>query len=232
MSGKTQREREREREREDFSFPYLLPGAKGCQRLHPLARSSETSLVGCMSLVRLRFSALCLNLTAWFSSHDLSPVKHLFDLSALIVIVLSCLLIKIWLLAKHTGHKERNESPWYMLYNRPGQFSLIVDVLANWENLLEQSFATMIKCAFIFLTTNILVASTTLWSNSNWKSISSWIRLCDTFTCVTFKSPTHWSNGERLRNYQILPITTRLLPGYQLTQRATFHGLYYLCHVM
>ena len=63
-------------EREDFFFPYLLPGARECQRLHPLASSSETPLVGCVSLVRLRFSALCLNLTAWFSSRDISSDKQ------------------------------------------------------------------------------------------------------------------------------------------------------------
>ena len=43
---------------EDFFFPYLLPGARGCQPLHPLARSSETPLINCGSLARLRFSAL------------------------------------------------------------------------------------------------------------------------------------------------------------------------------
>ena len=33
---------ERHTQREDFFFPYLLPGARGCQCLHPLASSSET----------------------------------------------------------------------------------------------------------------------------------------------------------------------------------------------
>ena len=84
----------------DF-FPYLLPGARECQRLHPLASSSETPLVGCVSHARLRFSALCLNLTAWFSSRVLLPVTHLFNLSALIV--LSCLLIITWQLVKAHG---------------------------------------------------------------------------------------------------------------------------------
>ena len=69
-------------QREDF-FPYLLPGARCCQRLHPLASSSETPLIGCVSLARLRFSAPCLKLTVWFSSRDPQPVTHLFDLSAL-----------------------------------------------------------------------------------------------------------------------------------------------------
>ena len=83
-------------QRGDF-FSYLLPGASGCQRLHYLASSSEMSLVGCVSLVRL-FLCLCPNLTAWFSSRCLRPVTHLFNLSSLIV--LSCLLITTWPLVK------------------------------------------------------------------------------------------------------------------------------------
>ena len=91
------------RKRTSSHIFFQEPG--GCQRLHPLASSSETPLVSCVSLVWLQFSALSLNLTAWFSSRDLLPVTHLFDPSALIV--LSCLLIKMWLL----------ENPWHMLYN-------------------------------------------------------------------------------------------------------------------
>ena len=83
---------------EDSLFPYLLPGARACQCLHPLASSSEPPLIGCVSLVRLRFSALCLNLTAWFSSRGLLPVTHLLYPTALIV--LSCLLITTWQLVK------------------------------------------------------------------------------------------------------------------------------------
>ena len=92
-------------QREDFFFPYLLPRARGCQRLHPFASSSETPLIGCVSLARLRFSALCTNLTAWFSSRGLL-VTLLFDLSA--QIVLSCLLITTWQLVKTHG-VTRNE---------------------------------------------------------------------------------------------------------------------------
>ena len=44
-------------QREDYFFLYLLPGARVCQRLHPLANSSETPLIGCVSQARLRFSA-------------------------------------------------------------------------------------------------------------------------------------------------------------------------------
>ena len=93
-------------QREDIFFPYLLPGARGCQRLHPFASSSETPLVDCVSHTRLQFSALCLNLTVCFSSHGLLLVTHLFSLSALIV--LSCLLITMWQLFKAHG-VTRNE---------------------------------------------------------------------------------------------------------------------------
>ena len=88
-------------QREDFFFPYLLLGARGCQRLHPLASSSETPLIGWVSLVRPWFSALCPNLTAWFSSRGLLPVKHLLYPNALIV--LPCLLITTWKLVKAHG---------------------------------------------------------------------------------------------------------------------------------
>ena len=92
--------------REDFFFPYLLPGARRCQRLHPLASSS---LIGCMSLARLWFSALCPNLTTWFSSRDPLPVTYLFNPSALIVLSSSCFLIKMWQLAK--AHKVTRNKP-------------------------------------------------------------------------------------------------------------------------
>ena len=81
----------------------LLPGASGCQRLHSLASSSEMPLIGCMYLARLRFSVLCLNLTAWFSSRGLLPVTHLSYPTALIMLSSSCLLIKMWQFAKAHG---------------------------------------------------------------------------------------------------------------------------------
>ena len=65
--------------REDF-FPYLLPGPVGANACNPL--QAETHLIGCVFLARLRFSALCLNLTAWFSSGGLLPVTHLLYPSA------------------------------------------------------------------------------------------------------------------------------------------------------
>ena len=59
----------------------LLQGPGGTNTCTPL--QAETPLIGCVSLARLRFSALCLNLTAWFSSRDPLPVTHLCDPSAL-----------------------------------------------------------------------------------------------------------------------------------------------------
>ena len=97
-------------EREDFFFPYLLPRARECQRLHPLASSSEMPLIGCVSLTRLWFSALCLNLTACFSSRGLLPVADL-----LYLLSSSCLLIEMWQLAK--AHEvTRNEPKIHVIY--------------------------------------------------------------------------------------------------------------------
>ena len=103
-------------QREDFFFPYLLPGAKWCQRLHPLASSSETPLVGCVSPARLRFSAPCLNLTTWSSSSipsGYTPVRP------------ECPDTVIFLFTNQNvtanqstrGHLELNENPCHMLYN-------------------------------------------------------------------------------------------------------------------
>ena len=89
-------------QREDF-FPYLLPGTRGFQRLHPLASSWETPLIGCVSLARLRFFVLCPNLTAWFSSRGLLPVTHLLYPTA--SIALPCLLITTWKLCQSTRGK-------------------------------------------------------------------------------------------------------------------------------
>ena len=58
MGGETYTKRE-----DFFFFPYLLPGAKGWQCLHSLASLLETPPIGCVSLTRQRFFALCPNLT-------------------------------------------------------------------------------------------------------------------------------------------------------------------------
>ena len=89
------------RESEDF-FPYLLPGARGCQRLHPLSSLSETPPVGCVSLARLRFSALSKShhvvLITW-SPSSYTPVRPKWPDAP----SSSCLLIKMWKLTKAHG---------------------------------------------------------------------------------------------------------------------------------
>ena len=68
---------------------------------------TETPLIGCMSLARLRFCALGPNLTTWWESRGLLPVTHLLYPTALIA--LPCLLITTWQLVKAHG-VTRNES--------------------------------------------------------------------------------------------------------------------------
>ena len=101
-------------QRGDF-FPYLLPGARGCQRLHPLA-----SRVVREASDRLRIPGstpdslhLCLNLTAWLSRGLLS-VTHLFDQTAWRTVI-SCLLITMWQLVKAHG-VTRNEPKIHVIY--------------------------------------------------------------------------------------------------------------------
>ena len=65
-------------EREDFFLTYLLPEARGYQRLHPFESLSETPLLSCVSLARLRFSA-----SVYIWPRAPLPVTHLFELSAL-----------------------------------------------------------------------------------------------------------------------------------------------------
>ena len=91
------------RERTSSSHIYFRePGdANPGNHLQAVSSDDLTPLTGCLSRDQLRFSVLCLYLTAWFLSGGLLPVTHLFDLSALIV--LSCLLITTWQLVKAHG---------------------------------------------------------------------------------------------------------------------------------
>ena len=127
--------------REDFFFPYLLPGAWGCQHLHPLASSSEMPLIGCVSLARLQFSALCLNLTAWFSSRGLLPVTHLLYPSALIVLSSSCLRIKMGQLAKAHG-VTRNEPKIHVIcyITKVGCLPILVNIFKLLHKRLKTRF--------------------------------------------------------------------------------------------
>ena len=119
--------------REDFFFPYLLPGARGCQRSHPLASSSETPLLGCVSLARLPILCFCPNLTTWFLSRDLLPVTHLFYPSALVALLFTNQNVTA---GQNTwGHLERIENPCHTLYNI--------------------GYRPVINCIFIFCTENV-----------------------------------------------------------------------------
>ena len=62
--------------------PYLLPGARGCQRLHPLASRivrDDTNMSDQWRIPGLTLDSDwtdCLNLTAWFSYHVVSFWLH------------------------------------------------------------------------------------------------------------------------------------------------------------
>ena len=97
--------------------PYLLPGARGCQHLHPLAsriiRDNITPMISCVSLARLSSDWTdCLKLTAWFSYHVVSFWLHTCstDLSW-------CTAIPLFTIHNMTacqstrGHQERTQNP-------------------------------------------------------------------------------------------------------------------------
>ena len=60
--------------------PYLLPGARGCQRLHPLASRIVRDVRDASDWLRIPESTLdsdwTLNLTEWFSYHVVSFRLH------------------------------------------------------------------------------------------------------------------------------------------------------------
>ena len=101
-------------QRED-SFPYLLPGARGCQSLHPLASSSETT-----------WSAACptLDCDSLYSVQIWPRGSHHVVSFGYTPVVLECpdraaLFTNHNVTACHStpGHLERTENPWHMLYN-------------------------------------------------------------------------------------------------------------------
>ena len=100
-------------QREDLFFPCLLPWARDCQRLHSLESSSETPLIDCVFLARLRFSALGLNLTAWFSSRGLLLVTHMLYPSALTCSDITVNSSQRDSLSKHTGSLGTNRKSIY-----------------------------------------------------------------------------------------------------------------------
>ena len=100
--------------------PYLLPGARGKQRLHPLAsRIVRDDLTLCSAVCHWldsRFSALCLNLTAWLS-RGLLRVTHLLDLTALTRCHPLFTNHNMTACQSTWSHKERTKNPCHVLYN-------------------------------------------------------------------------------------------------------------------
>ena len=77
-------------------------------KLASLCKLVRDDLIGYVSHARHRFSALCLNLTAWFSSRGLLPVTNLLYPMRPDVLSYPCLLITAWQLVKAHG-VTRNE---------------------------------------------------------------------------------------------------------------------------
>ena len=75
-------------------LPISSPGSQGVPMPAPPCKLVRDNLIDCVSHSWLWFSALCPNLTAWFSLRVLLPVTHLLYLSALIM--LPCLLVTMW----------------------------------------------------------------------------------------------------------------------------------------
>ena len=92
-------------QREDFFFP-SSSRSQGVPTLSPPCKTRYLWLAACPLLDCDSLDSL--NLTTWFPSRDLLLVTHLWYPSALIVVSSSCLLIKMWQLAKAQG-VTRNE---------------------------------------------------------------------------------------------------------------------------
>ena len=138
VSGVFERWVERHRLRARASSSHIFFQEQGgCQRLHPLASSPETPLIGCVSHARLRFSALCLNLNAWFSSRDLLPVTYLLYPSAPIALLFTN--HNVTACQSTRSHKERTENQCHMLYN------IIIVSLFSFKYFWCPSFAAFVR---------------------------------------------------------------------------------------
>ena len=82
------------------------------------------------------------------------------------------------------------------------------DMTRNVTTRAEFLEPSVINCAFNFRTTNILIASVTLWASSNSFSITSCIRWGCTLICAALKLHTKWSNVQ----HASAPTTT-ILPS-------------------
>ena len=86
----------------ELLLPISSSRSQGVPTLTPLTSSSETPLIGCVSLARLWFSALykshCVVLITWSPFGDTPVRAECPDMPSL-----SCLLIKMWQLTKAHG---------------------------------------------------------------------------------------------------------------------------------
>ena len=100
-------------QREDVLL-YLLPGVRGCQRLHPLASRNTTDRLRVprsTAILCTLSKSDCVVLITWSPSGYSPVVPDCLDRAALFT--------------NHNvtggqstrGHKERTENPWHMLYN-------------------------------------------------------------------------------------------------------------------
>ena len=96
-------------------LPISSSWSQGVPTLAAPCKLVRDPLIGLMSNARIRFSALCLNLTAWFSSRGLLPVTLLLNPSALIAMLFT--YQNETACQSTRGHQERTENPCHMLYN-------------------------------------------------------------------------------------------------------------------
>ena len=90
--------------RQNYRCCITIKHANTCTPLQAvLSEMSKTPMIGYLSLAQLPIFCLCLNLTAWFSSHGFLLVTHLLDLTALMLCYPP--IYKSWCdsLSKHTG---------------------------------------------------------------------------------------------------------------------------------
>ena len=112
---------------------YLLPGARGCQYLHPplasrIVRDNLTPVIGCVSLAQLSIlTGLCLNLTTWFSYHMVSFQLYTYSTSLPRHTAIPLFTNQNVIACQSTwGHQEWTQNPCQQsLYNKP----TIVDML-------------------------------------------------------------------------------------------------------
>ena len=118
-------------------------------------------IMGIQHYARLWFSALSLNLTAWFSSRDLLPVTHLLYPTALMSCHIPVYSSQRDSLSKHTGSLGTTRNPCHMLYNIregatlfPGLLHFILNTYLSygmtWDwNLVYWAISKHFLCIYI-----------------------------------------------------------------------------------